>query len=210
MNRVERWIKRLGYGDVPGAVVSSAQELPPEHPYALEVEAMFPVAGEVGASAVLCIDRVPTVCLIDAAKLSQSNQIQAAQVRGFCERLWNQNLARIVLVAKDETLEAWAVDDPKVAHETIPANAEDRFADFSFQGLLSGEVLKDRAAWFDPHKRVDKTLLDNVAVLVQRLSKSISPNKARQITASVIFVAYLEDRQIVTALPREPWGFAIN
>lgn len=198
MNWVERWSKRLGYDDVPGALLASAKGLAAEHPYGIEVEAMFQVAGGVGASAVLCIDRVPTVCLIDAAELSQTEEIQEQQIRGFCERLWNQNLARIVLVAGDETLEAWSVDAANAARETIPANAEEKIADFSFQGLLSGQVLKDRAAWFDPHKRVDKTLLDNVAMLVQCLSRSVASKDARQITASVIFVAYLEDREIVT------------
>lgn len=63
---------------------------------------MFDAAGDVGASAVLCIDRVPTVCLVDPARLAGSDQTQADQIRRFCERLWNQNLARIVLIAADE------------------------------------------------------------------------------------------------------------
>jgi hypothetical protein len=130
--------------------------------------------------------------------LSGAKEAQTDQVRRFCERLWNQNLARIVLVAGEEYLEAWSVDDPNAARERIFTETSSRLADFSFQGLLSGEVLKNRATWFDPHKRVDKTLLDNVRVLVDRLSRSVAANKAREMTASVIFVAYLEDREIIT------------
>lgn len=198
MSRVERWTKELGYGEVPGALLDGADLVPADHPYATEVRVMFDAAGDFGASVVLCIDRVPTVCLVDAARLSGTEKAQADQVRRFCERLWNQNLARIVLVAGEEYLDAWSVDDPHAARERISAETSERLADFSFQGLLSGEVLKNRATWFDPHKRVDKTLLDNVRVLVDKLSGSILANKARELTASVIFVAYLEDREIIT------------
>jgi hypothetical protein len=191
---------------VPGALLASADHVPPDHPFATEVSAMFDAKGDVGASAVLCIDRVPTVCLVDAAQLSDNKESQTAQVRRFCERLWNQNLARIVLVAGDLSLEAWSVDDPKAARETISATASDALADFSFQGLLSGEILRNRSNWFDPHKRVDKTLLDNVGMLVNRLSSSVAANTAREMTASVIFVAYLEDRAIITDAYRESRG----
>ena len=202
MSRVERWIKDLGYGEVPGALLDSAGSVPPDHPFLTEVGGMFDTAGDIGASAVLCIDRVPTVCLVDAARLSGTKDAQADQIRRFCERLWNQNLARIVLVAEEDYLDAWSVDDPNAARERILIGTGGKLADFSFQGLLSGEVLKNRASWFDPHKRVDKTLLDNVRVLVDRLSGSVEANKAREMTASVIFVAYLEDREIITAAYR--------
>lgn len=197
MTRFEAWTKHLGYDQVPGALIGDASAVRPDHPFATEVSAMFDAAGDIGATGVLCIDRVPTVCLIDAAHLAGDNEARSAQVRRFCERLWNQNLARIVLVAEDEALEAWSVDDPKAACERL-TSADAAFADFSLYGLLSGKVLKDRPSWFDPKKRVDKTLLDNVDALVGRLSGFMPAALARDVTATVIFVAYLEDRGIVT------------
>lgn len=188
----------MGYDEVPGALLSSVDRIPADHPFATEVGAMFDIADNVGASAVLCIDHVPTVCLVDAAQIRGTKENQAAQVRRFCERLWNQNLARIVLVTGEEFVEAWSVDDPKAARERFQVESRGGLADFSFRGLLSGEVLKNRTTWFDPHKRVDKTLLDSVAVLVDRLSRFVAASSAREITASVIFVAYLEDREIIT------------
>lgn len=203
MTRVEHWIGDLGYSEVPGALLTSANLIPTDHPFATEVAAMFDVAGDVGVSAVLCIDRVPTVCVVDAANLNGTKQAQTNQVRRLCERLWNQNLARIVLVAREQSLEAWSVDDPKARREIILAASSGSLADFSFQGLLSGEILKNRSNWFDPHKRVDKTLLDNVGVLVKKLSGAVAASTAREMTASVIFVAYLEDRGIITDAYRE-------
>jgi hypothetical protein len=198
VTKFERWIGDLGYSEVPGALLAGADLVPTDHPFVTEVQAMFDAAGEVGATAVLCIDKVPTVCLVDAALLSGTKQAQTDQIRRFCERLWNQNLARIVLVAGEQSLEAWSVDDPKAARETILASDGDNLSDFSFRGLLSGEILKNRSNWFDPHKRVDKTLLDNVGVLVKKLTGPVAANAAREMTASVIFVAYLEDRGIIT------------
>ncbi|MGO3934207.1 N-6 DNA methylase [Rhodopseudomonas pseudopalustris] len=198
MSTVERWTRDLGYGEVPGALLADANQVSADHPFATEVVGMFDAAGDVGASAVLCIDRVPTVCLVDSAQLKGDENAQANQIRRFCERLWNQNLARIVLVAADDYVDAWSVDDPQAPRERIVAEGGEKLADFSFQGLLSGEILKNRATWFDPHKRVDKTLLDNVRVLVERLSGAVTANIARELTASVIFVAYLEDREIIT------------
>jgi hypothetical protein len=197
VNRVERWTETLGYRQVPGVLLSSPDQISADHPFALEASAMFAAGGDVGASAVLCVDSVPTVCLIDATHLVGKKEAQTIQVRRFCERLWNQNLARIVLVLRETSLEAWSVDNPKAACEQVSGQNAETLRDFSFQGLLSGEILKKRATWFDPHHRVDKTLLDSVGVLVKRLSKFVSPAKAREITASVIFVAYLEDREIV-------------
>jgi hypothetical protein len=194
---VDRWIEELGYREVPGALLSSVDSIPPDHPFETEVRAMF-LTNAVGASAVLCIDRVPTVCLVDATRLEGCNEDQAAQVRWFCEKLWNQNLARIVLVAGDQILEAWSVDHPKGLRESIPAGDSAAIRDFSLYGLLSGEVLRKRADWFDPDKRVDKTLLDDIGLLVESLSEHIPASIAREITASVIFVAYLEDRFIIT------------
>lgn len=203
MSKVDRWIGGLGYNEVPGALLSKDMPIPADHPFASEVEAMFSGTDDIGASAVLCIDRVPTVCLVDAANVNGTKQAQANQIRRFCERLWNQNLARIVLVAHEHSLEAWSVDDPKAARETILSSDAGGLSDFSIQGLLSGEVLKQRSTWFDPRKRVDKTLLDNVGVLVKKLTGPVLANTAREMTASVIFVAYLEDRGIITDAYRE-------
>jgi hypothetical protein len=106
VNSVERWIGDLGYGEVPGTLLERADDVPADHPFVSEVEAMFNGSTDVGASAILCIDRVPTVCLVDAAKLTGPQQAQTDQIRRFCERLWNQNLARI----------SWSLETNRLKH----------------------------------------------------------------------------------------------
>ena len=87
MSRVDRWVRELGYREVPGALLSDIDSIPPDHPFDTEVHAMFDVTDDVGASAVLCIDRVPTVCLVDATQLKGCKEEQTGQivgsVRGF-------------------------------------------------------------------------------------------------------------------------------
>src|SRR5690606_36028273 len=57
---------------------------------------------------------------------------------------------------------------------------------------------RGRDSWFSPQHRVDRTLLDNVRVLLDDLEGyGIEGARARRLLARIIFVTYLEDRQIV-------------
>ena len=84
-------------------------------------------------------------------------------------------------------------------HPEVLTRPNATISDWSAQGILSGQVLKKRDAWFDPHKRVDRHLLENIKGLITGLRKAnLAPDLARELIAKVIFVAYLEDREIVT------------
>lgn len=193
------WVAELGYDRVEGAFVRADDEAIDLHPFAPELRAILAPSRGVAAHGVLCVDRVPTVCLIDEQRLSSETGARQEEMRQFCERLWNQNLARIVLVADADWLEAWSVDNPDAAPQRY--SLKDRAAasrDWSFAGLLGGEALRGRHAWFDPHKRVDKVLLDNILVLVESLVEcGLEPAAARRLVARLIFITYLEDRRIV-------------
>jgi hypothetical protein len=193
------WVEDLGYDRVTGAFVVDGSAAVDVHPFAPELRAIFsPERGPAGA-AVFCIDRVPTVCLLDQRQLSADATERREQMRTFCERLWNQNLARVVLVADAQWLEAWSVDNPEAAPQrySVDEREEVRRA-WSVAGLLGGEALRSRDSWFDPHKRVDKVLLDNILVLVEKLSGcGLDAGAARRLVARLIFITYLEDREIV-------------
>src|SRR3954449_2003689 len=106
------WVTDLGYDRVTGAFVREGSPQIDLHPFAPELRSIFaPERGPAGM-AVFCIDQVPTVCLLDQSRLSIERGARRAQVREFCERLWNQNLARVVLVTGEQSLEAWSVDNP--------------------------------------------------------------------------------------------------
>lgn len=193
------WVDDLGYDRVAGAFVARGSEAVDFHPFAPELRAIFNSERGPAGAAVFCIDRVPTVCLLDQRQLSPIARERNEEVRAFCERLWNQNLARVVLIADEEWIEAWSVDNPDAQPQRYSIiEREEAQRDWSVSGLLGGEALRGRDAWFDPHKRVDKMLLDNILVLVGKLTEcGLDAPAARRLVARLIFITYLEDREIV-------------
>lgn len=182
-----------------GAFVVDGSDAIDVHPFAPELRAIFsPERGPAGA-AVFCIDRVPTVCLLDQRRHSSHAGKRREEMRAFCERLWNQNLARVVLVTDAVWIEAWSVDNPDAPPRrySITEREEARCA-WSVSGLLGGEALRNRDNCFDPNKRVDKVLLDNILALVEKLTEcGLDGPAARRLVARLIFITYLEDREIV-------------
>jgi len=202
------WVADFGYDRIADAFVREGAAAVDVHPFAPELRSIFrPERGAAGV-AVFCIDRVPTVCLLDQQSLSSVPAEHTQQMRDFCERLWNQNLARVVLVTSHDWLEAWSVDNPDAQPQlySLGQREEARLA-WSVSGLLGGEALRGRDNWFDPHKRVDKVLLDNILVLVERLAQcGLDTAAARRLVARLIFITYLEDREIIGASYREARG----
>jgi hypothetical protein len=193
------WTADFGYDRVTGAFIRHGTTAVDLHPFAPELRSIFASDHGPTGSAVLCIDQVPTVCLLDQRSLAREPDAHRAQMRDFCERLWNQNLTRVVLVTGEHSLEAWSVDNPDAPPQrySLEQREEARRA-WSVSGLLGGEALYGRDNWFDPHKRVDKILLENILVLVGKLAQcGLDAAAARRLVARLIFITYLEDRKIV-------------
>jgi len=198
------WLADLGYGLVADEFVRDREPVVDAHPFAPELRSIFRPASGLAGGAVFCVDRVPTVCLVDQSALSTDADVRRNQIRAFCERLWNQNLARVVLVTDADWLEAWSVDNiDAVPQRYSLEERETARQTWSVAGLLSGEALRGRDSWFDPYKRVDKTLLDNILVLVEKLTVcGMEPAAVRRLVARLIFITYLEDREIVSDIYR--------
>jgi len=201
------WIEELGYSLMgndfirDGAIVD-------EHPFAPELRSIFrPERGAAG-EAVLCLDQVPTVCLVAKQSLSDDPSARKEEVREFCERLWNQNLIRTVLVAGIDSLEVWSVDNPRVEPESFSREQrEEAERAWSVTGLVGGDALQRRGEWFAPKHRVDKILLDDILELVAQLSQQgCEPAAARRLIARLIFIVYLEDRAIIGETYRNERG----
>lgn len=198
------WVADFGYCQVAGAFVAEGVDAVDRHPFAPELRQIFNPETGTSGNAVFCVDRVPTVCLVDQRRLSEDPAKRRQELRDFCERLWNQNLARVVLVTDPNWLEAWSVDNPDAPQQryTLGEREAARKA-WSVSGLLGGEALRGRDGWFDPHRRVDKMLLDNILALVGKLTGSgLEAAAARRLVARLIFITYLEDREIVGATYR--------
>ena len=62
----------------------------------------------------------------------------------------------------------------------------------------SGRLWKEHADYFRPKERIDQVLLDNLTQSHKLLCKSLSSDAAQALLIQTIFIAYLEDRKIIT------------
>lgn len=194
MTALDGWLSDLAYTDFPDELFRSGQRAG-TRPYASEIEEMLAPDRGIGASAVFCVDEQPTVCFIDPTTLTQPREYRIEQIR---QRVWNQNLASVVLVLDPEGLTAYAVNDRDAEPDVLDRNDVERRGHWSAYEVQSG-FIKDRLSdWFSPEERVDQRLLTNLRQVVKELTKNgLSDSQAEALMAQVIFLCYLEQRRIV-------------
>jgi hypothetical protein len=194
MTALDEWLSDLAYTDFPEGLFRSGERTG-TRPYASEIEEMLAPDRGIGASAVFCVDEQPTVCFIDASTLTQIRGYRVEQIR---QKVWNQNLASVVLVLDPKSLTAYAVNDRKAEPDVLDRSDVARRGHWSAYEVQSG-FMKDRLAdWFSPEARVDQRLLANLRSVVKELTKNgLSDNQAEALMAQVIFLCYLEQRGIV-------------
>lgn len=194
MTVLDSWLSDLAYTDFPDELFRSGQKAG-TRPYASEIEEMLAPDRGIGASAVFCVDEQPTVCFIDATTLTQVREYRIEQIR---RKVWNQNLASVVLVLDPKGLTAYAVNDRDAEPDVLDRGDVERRGHWSAYEVQSG-FIKDRLSdWFSPEERVDQRLLANLRQVVKRLTKNgLSDIQAEALMAQVIFLCYLEQRGIV-------------
>ncbi|WP_186057090.1 HsdM family class I SAM-dependent methyltransferase [Burkholderia gladioli] len=206
MIEINNWLAELAYTDFPDELLLSGQSAGTRR-YATEIEEMLAPDGGIGAAAVFCVEEQPTVCFIDATTLSQAREQRIEQIR---QRVWNQNLASVVVVLDPHGLAAYAVSDRDAAPDTMDRDDAVRRGNWSAYEVQSG-FIKDRLSeWFVPNERVDQRLLANLREVVKQLAKDgLSDSQAEALMAQVIFLCYLEQRGIVGDAYREAHGLEV-
>ena len=180
----------------------------------------------LGASAVFCVQQVPTVVILSVDEYDRS------AVANLHAALWNQGLASLLVVVSRGTVRVFTlarisrdgaksdfhkrclvrtldlVDDALALRNLVYATESGRFWEE-----------KDNRDYFDPRERVDRVLLDNLTASHRLLSPSdraldrtvqptshrplggahLSPDAAQALLVQAMFVAYLEDRGIIGA-----------
>lgn len=194
MKNVDAWLAKLAYTDFSEELFRVGQTAGTRQ-YAAEIDEMLSPDRGIGASAVFCVDEQPTICFIDAATLTEPYERRVEQIR---QRVWNQNLASVVLVLSPEGLAAYAVNNRDAAPDTLVRSEAIQRGTWSAYEVQSG-FIKDRLSdWFSPEARVDQRLLANLRGVVKQLTKDgLSDNQAEALMAQVIFLCYLEQREIV-------------
>ncbi len=157
---------------------------------------------ELGLSAVSCINGVPTIGFLSDSLVSIGRIDELHRI------LWNQGLMSLLLVIRDDELTAYSlVQRPLYRDETRGKDPrlvktlsllEDALA---LRELLdaaeSGRFWYENDGYFNPDNRVDSVLLANLLMAFRGLKDELGTDAAQALLMQTMFVAYLEDRQII-------------
>jgi hypothetical protein len=194
------WKERLGLSTrrVPEFYETSATVK--DTPHALAIRTSL---DDLGLSGVFCVQGVPTIAFLNVA------QFDATQVVNLHGALWNQGLASLLLVTAGDTLRVYSLArkpqkdsgqefDQRCLIDTLTATAHALEIRNLVYGAESGRLWKERADYFRPKERIDQVLLDNLTETHKVLCKNLAPDAAQALLIQTMFIAYLEDRRIIT------------
>ena len=157
---------------------------------------------DLGASAVFCVQGVPTVVIV---VLEEYKRERVTALHGA---LWNQGLATLLLVLSSDTIRAFSLaripysEDCEFESRCLVRQL-DAVADWLavkdfIYGAESGRLWEQYADHFRTSERIDQVLLDNLSVSHDALCRDgLSGDAAQALLIQIMFVAYLEDRNIV-------------
>ncbi len=158
--------------------------------------------GDLGASAVFCVQSVPTVVIV---VLDEYDRERVVDLHGA---LWNQGLATLLLVLSGDTIRAFSLartpyiddeefDDRYLVQE-LDAVADGLTVKNLIYGAESGRLWEHHADYFKTSERIDRVLLDNLSASHEALcQEGLSTDAAQALLIQAMFIAYLEDRDIV-------------
>lgn len=204
---VQRWLEILGYAAEPDLLHIRGEGVPETHPYALEIKALLRPDGAVRAQAVFDIEGVPTVVFVgDDGQALSSTALDEAR-----KRIWNQNLATVVIEVRGDEALALPARKLKNAGEKLRLTEARPDGPFSAQDVATANLSRRVPKWFDVKARVDRTLLFNLSTTVKKLAEGDldrAQGKERRrlaelLMGQVLFVSYLEHREIVGPTYRE-------
>ena len=161
---------------------------------------------DLDLAAVFCIEGVPTIGFLNEPD-STSERIDHVH-----RTLWNQGLMSLLLVIGDDKLTAYSlVQRPLRRREESAPQQDPRLittlsllADaLKLRELIgsteSGRFWYENDRFFDPTQRVDSVLLDNLLNAFREINEDLGSDGAQALLMQTMFIAYLEDRRIVTS-----------
>ena len=157
---------------------------------------------DLGAAAVFCVQHVPTVVILSV------DEYEPGGVAALQAALWNQGLASLLVVISGNTVRVLTL-------ARIPRSGDDDAVDACLvdeldavthalalrnlvYGAESGRFWEEHPDHFRSEERVDRVLLDNLTASHRLLREAGLPAGAAQaLLIQAMFVAYLEDREII-------------
>lgn len=195
------WKQRLGLLTRQSPEFYESAEAVLDTPHAVAIRAAL---DELGLSGMLCVQGVPTIAML------QVDEYDAKRVVDIHGALWNQGLASLLLVITHDTLRAFSLarmpqrewgDDFDRRCLVVALDATTHALEVSnlIYGAESGRLWKEHAEYFNSKERIDEVLLGNLNASHQELCKAnLSTDAAQALLIQAMFIAYLEDREIIT------------
>lgn len=158
--------------------------------------------GELGLSAVSCLNGVPTIGFLSDPTVSVERVDELHRI------LWNQGLMSLLLVIRDDELTAYSLvqrplyrdesrgKDPRLV-KTLSLLTDALALRELLDATESGRFWFENDGYFNPENRVDNVLLVNLLAAFQGLKDELGAEPAQALLMQTMFVAYLEDRQII-------------
>ncbi|ODS88398.1 MULTISPECIES: N-6 DNA methylase [unclassified Devosia] len=205
---VQNWLDKLGYSAEPAVLHVRGTPVSETHPYALEIKALLRPDGAIRAQAVFEVEGVPTVVFVG----DDDNPLTSAALDDARKRIWNQNLATIVIEFKGDQALALPARKLKQAGERLRLEEARPDGPFSALDVATANLSRRLPKWFDVKARVDRKLLANLSTTVSKLSDDgypkVASGKERRrlaelLMGQVLFVSYLEHREIVGTTYRQ-------
>lgn len=157
----------------------------------------------LGASAVFCVQGVPTIVILSLDHYEQDVVVTLHAA------LWNQGLASLLLVIADDTVRAFSLSRTPYSNpgeeferrclvETLNLTTDALALKNIIYGAESGRLWEEHIDFFKPKERVDQVLLENLISSHRLLCEAdLSPEAAQALLIQAMFIAYLEDREII-------------
>jgi hypothetical protein len=205
---VERWLQQLGYTADPAVLHVCGEAISESHPYGLEIKTLLKPDGAIRARAVFDVEGVPTVVFIGDA----DEPLSAQSIDEVRKRIWNQNLATVVIVVDGEDATALPARKLRRSAERLRLNDARPDGPFSALDVATANVSRRLPSWFDVRARVDRKLLANLSAVVSAIAEAgldgVRQKRSRRrlaelLLGQVLFISYLEHREIVGATYRK-------
>lgn len=202
----QRWLDALGYSQSSEGLHCRGDEVASVHSYRNEIQELLDPEDAIRATAVFDVDGVPTICFIEASGQLIESTEAFDRIR---EKIWNQNLISVALMIERDQALALPVGRKDLEPERITWDQLNAKGPYSCRGIQAGELFRLHKDWFEPDDRVDQQLLANLNhVVISLRSLGLKKVDAQYLMAQVLFIAYLEHREIVGEGYREKHAFS--
>lgn len=184
---------------VPELYTAEADVEPGPH-----VEAIRFALSDLGLAAVFCIEGVPTIGFLNEPDVSLERIDELHRI------LWNQGLMSLLLVMRDDELTAYSLvqrpfrreqglgTDPRLV-TTFSLISDSLKLRELIDSTESGRFWFEHDGYFDPVNRVDNVLLSNLLQAFREMRDELGSDASQALLMQTMFIAYLEDRQIIKA-----------